>query len=208
MAVGAAAATGAISLSLSHAHALGQSTAEEEAHALDGRRQRWSSPERPTVDAELARATGRLVAEEPDRASAPASGLSSAPASHGLGARRPQPPPPPPPPGARAELVDVPLLACVGPARGLPVEDLPAEAPLVGVGVGLHLRRLVSGWVIITRSSSLSHTHTLFSRWWRRRGRAAQRQERAAASSSSPAAAEGGGKPRLVGDGRRGSRAS
>ncbi|BAT05677.1 Os08g0447100, partial [Oryza sativa Japonica Group] len=191
-------------LSLSHAHALGRSTAEEAAHALDGRRQRWSSPERPTVEAELARATGRPVAEEPNRVScswpclrahrqprlrtrhprprrpppaspprppaaalAPVSGLSSAPASPGLGARRPQPPPPLPPPlpCVRAELVEVPLLARVGPARGLPVEDLPAEAPLVGVGVGvgLPLRRLVGGWVVITRSSSLSLslTHTL-----------------------------------------------
>ncbi|KAB8108714.1 hypothetical protein EE612_044610, partial [Oryza sativa] len=107
--------------SLTHAHALGRSTAEEAAHALDGRRQRWSSPERPTVEAELARATGRPVAEEPNRVSCswpclrahrqpclrtrhPRPRLSSAPANPGLGARRPQPPPPllvPPPCGAR-----------------------------------------------------------------------------------------------------------
>uniref|UniRef100_A0A0E0DS53 Uncharacterized protein n=1 Tax=Oryza meridionalis TaxID=40149 RepID=A0A0E0DS53_9ORYZ len=57
-------------------------------------------------------------------------------------------------------------------------EPLGARTELVGVGVGvgLPLRRLVGGWVVITRSSSLTHTLSLFSRRWRRRGRAAQRQ--------------------------------
>ena len=47
-------------------------------------------------------------------------------------------------PSACAELVEVPLFP-----RGLLVGDLPAEAPLVGVG--LPLRRLVGGWVVLTR---------------------------------------------------------